>query len=118
MIASPYDPEARWSTKQTVEWVSYKVHLTEICDQDAPRLITHVETTPATTPDDNMLTTIHEELAAKDLLPQEHLVDKGYTDAEVLVTSQQEHQVRVIGPVAFDLRSILFARCRKPQCQQ
>ena len=102
MIASPYDPEARWSTKRTVEWVGYKVHLTETCDQDAPRLITHVETTPATTPDDNMLTTIHEELAAKELLPQEHLVDKGYTDAEVLVTSQQEHQVRVIGPVAFD----------------
>jgi hypothetical protein len=32
------------------------VHLTETCDHDrAPHLITNVETTPATTPDDNML---------------------------------------------------------------
>jgi len=27
------------------------VHLTETCDDDQPHLITHVETTPATTPD-------------------------------------------------------------------
>ena len=32
LIASPYDPEARYSTKRDVEWVGYKVHLTETCD--------------------------------------------------------------------------------------
>src|SRR4051794_12578552 len=76
--------------------------LTETCDADMPRLITHVETTPATTPDDNMLAPIHAALAAHDVLPQEHLVDAGYTDANTLVTSQQLHGVTVVGPVALD----------------
>ena len=36
LISSPYDPEARYSTKRSVEWVGYKVHLTETCDDDRP----------------------------------------------------------------------------------
>jgi hypothetical protein len=40
-----------------------------------------VETTPATTPDDNMLAVVHASLKDRDLLPAEHLVDKGYTDS-------------------------------------
>ena len=64
--------------------------------------ITHVEITPATTPDDNMLKTIHAALAGKELLPQDHLVDCGYTDAEVFVRSKEEYRVTVIGPVAAD----------------
>lgn len=102
LIASPYDPEARWSTKRGVDWVGYKVHLTETCDPDTPHLITHVETTPATTQDDQVLPLVHTALAAHDLLPQEHLVDAGYTTADVLVTSQREHGVAVVGPVAVD----------------
>ena len=63
LIASPYDVEARYSNKRSVEWVGYKVHLTETCDDEqAPHLITNVETTPATTPDDNMLAPVHESL--------------------------------------------------------
>jgi transposase len=38
--------------------------MTETCDDDTPHIITHVETTPATTPDDNMVETIHEALEA------------------------------------------------------
>ncbi len=78
------------------------MHLTETCDPDTPHLITHVETTPATTQDDQVLTLVHTALAAHDLLPQEHLVDAGYTTADVLVTSQREHGVAVVGPVAVD----------------
>src|SRR5450756_2215366 len=59
LITSPYDSEARFSTKRGESWVGYKVHLTESCDGDAPRLITNVETTPATTPDDNMVEVVH-----------------------------------------------------------
>src|SRR5215813_5059028 len=102
LIASPYDLEARWSTKRGLEWVGYKVHLTETCDPDTPRLITEVTTTPATTPDDQMLEQIHEQLAERDLLPAEPLVDKGYTTAEALVSSQQNYGVKGIGPVADD----------------
>jgi transposase len=44
-ISSPYDEEAHYSKKRSTSWISYKVHLTETCDANAPRLITHVETT-------------------------------------------------------------------------
>ena len=83
-------------------WGGYKVHLTESCDPDAPRLITHAETTLATTPDDMTTAAIHDGLAARDVLPGEHLVDTGYTNAEVLVSSQRRHAVALVGPVALD----------------
>ena len=69
MIQSPYDPEAHYSQKRTQEWVGYKAHLTETCDEDAPHLIVNVETTVATMPDSTMTDTIHAHLAQKDLLP-------------------------------------------------
>ena len=62
-----------FSTKREVKWVGYKTHLTETCDEKKPHLIVNVETTPATTPDDNMLEKIHESLKMRDLLPAEHL---------------------------------------------
>ena len=102
LIASPYDPEARYSTKRSVEWIGYKVHLTETCDPATPHLIVNVETTPATTPDDHMLATVHASLEPRGLLPAEHLVDKGYTDSQVLVDSQRIYGVTLIGPVADD----------------
>jgi transposase len=102
LISSPYDPEARYSTKREMNWVGYKVHLTETCDEEEPHLIVNVETTPATTPDDNMIKPVHESLRERDRLPGEHLVDKGYTDAHVLVESRREYGVTIIGPVADD----------------
>jgi transposase len=102
LIASPYDTGARYSTKRSVEWVGYKVHFTETCDEETPHVIVNVETTPATTPDDNVVEVIHASLAPRKLLPAEHLVDKGYTDADVLVASQQKYDVAIVGPVAGD----------------
>jgi transposase len=60
-------------------WVGYKVHLTETCDGQTLHLIAHVETTSATTQDDAVTGTIHQALALRELLPQAHLVDTGYT---------------------------------------
>ena len=102
LISSPYDTAARYSTKREVDWVGYKVHLTETCDEEMPHLIVNVETTPATTPDDNMIEVVHESLEERDLLPDEHLVDKGYTDSQVLIDSQREYGVTIVGPVADD----------------
>jgi transposase len=65
-------------------------------------VITHVLTTLATTPDDAVTATIHQDLATQDLLPREHLVDSGYTDADLLVTSRTQHNVDLVGPVAAD----------------
>lgn len=99
MIQTPYDPEARYSWKRQTEWTGYKVHLTETCDEDAPHLITNVETTPATTPDDQLTDIIHQHLAQKQRLPQEHLVDTGYTNADHFVKAQAEYKLKLIGPV-------------------
>ena len=74
----------RFSQKrETARVVGYKVHVTETCDEDAPRLITHVETTLATTADGQVTTPIQTALQAQDLLPADHLVDTAYLDAEL-----------------------------------
>jgi transposase len=39
-ITSPYDLDARYSSKRDTIWVGYKVHLTETCELDTPNLIT------------------------------------------------------------------------------
>jgi transposase len=49
-----------------------------------------------------MVAVVHESLNQRALLPSEHLVDKGYTDSHVLVDSQQQHGVTIVGPVADD----------------
>jgi hypothetical protein len=49
-----------------------------------------------------MLATIHASLEPRELLPAEHLVDKGYTDSQVWVDSQRLYDVTLIGPVADD----------------
>jgi transposase len=102
LISSPYDAEARYSKKRETTWVGYKVHLTETCDPETPHLITNTETTLATVPDDNMLKTVHQSLKDHDLLPAEHLVDKGYTDARVLADNPRDYGVTIVGPVADD----------------
>ena len=38
------------------------------------------------------------------LLPNKHIVDTGYLDAELLVTAQTEHQVELLGPTRLVLK--------------
>jgi transposase len=101
LIVSPYDIEARWSEKRNLTWVGYKVHLTESCDEQAPALITNVETTPATQPDAQALGDIHAALKHKQLLPAEHFLDAGYIDGIRLLESQP-FSVKLLGPVPRD----------------
>jgi transposase len=102
LIVSPYDTEARFSVKRGMEWIGYKVHFTESCDEDLPHLITNVETTTAAVPDDQVLESVHQALEQRDVLPEIHLVDAGYTDSEGLVSSQRDYGVTLLGPVAAD----------------
>ena len=102
LIVSPYDPEVRNRTKRDTNWTGYAVHLTETCDEDTPNLITHVETTPATTHDGAITDKIHQALAAKELLPAEHLMDTSYVDAQHLVNSHSDYGIELIGPVTPD----------------
>ena len=98
LIQSPYDLEARYCTKRDTEWVGYKTHVSETCDEGYPDLITQVLTTLSTTPDCVMGPAIQQDLAQRDLLPGTHLVDTGYVDAELLVSAQSLHHVDVVGP--------------------
>ncbi|MFB3082025.1 MAG: IS1182 family transposase [Gammaproteobacteria bacterium] len=102
MVASPYDVEVRYSHKRGTEWRGYKVHLTETCDADQVHLITHVETTAATEQDGDVVVAIHEALARKAVVPEEHLVDGGYPSADLLVESQRDYGIDLVGPMRED----------------
>ena len=99
-INSPYDPDARYGYKRNriTGWVGYKVHLTETCDEEGPNIITNVHTEPATTTDNNALPKIHKTLSEAELLPDRHLVDAGYVEAQQFVDSQREYGIELLGP--------------------
>jgi transposase len=102
-INTPYDAEATFGNKRSTTWVGYKVHITETCEPDQVHLITNVETTLAVAADVDQTAPIHAALAAKGLLPGDHLLDAGFVDVEVLVGSQFEHGVRLVGPMRPDV---------------
>jgi transposase len=94
--------QAHYSSKRSVDWVGYKVHLTEICDDDSPRFITNVHTTLSTVTDEQAVEPIHQTLSEKALLPTEHLMDCGYLAVEYLVNAKTDYGVEMIGPVRED----------------
>jgi transposase len=98
LITSPYDLDARNGKKRTTFWVGYKVHFTQTCDEDAPSLITHVKTTQAPLSDEGVVSAIHADLAEKELLPEQHLVDAGYVTATNLEKTQSYYGVDLVGP--------------------
>ncbi len=99
---SPYDPEAHYGNKRSHTWTGYKVHVTETCDEEEVHVITHVETTLAGITESELSAPIQEALAQKTLLPGEHFLDAGYVDADLLVQSQRDLGIEVIGPVRPD----------------
>ncbi len=88
--------------KRAQEWIGYKVHLTEGCDNELPHLITQVTTAPATQQDHHALDAIQANLAARDLLPAQHLVDAGYISAKRILHSRDTHAIDQMGPVPTD----------------
>jgi len=101
-IGSPYDPEARYGIKRGVGWRGYKAHVTETCQPDRPHLIVHVATTPAATGDVETVTARHADLARAGLLPEEHLVDAGYTSVDHVLAARAEHGIELVGPLPPD----------------
>jgi transposase len=98
-VVTPYDPQARGAVKRDLVWDGYKAHLTETCEPGTPHLITHVETTVATVPDDRMAAVVHTALAERGLLPVEHWVDAGYANAAALSAARRDHAVALHGPL-------------------
>jgi transposase len=101
-LRSPYDRDVRYGRKRNLEWVGYKVHVTEGCDDDRPHLITDVHTAPAIEQDHHALDTIQDHLATADLLPAEQVVDAGYISAKRILHSREAHAIDLIGPVHTD----------------
>jgi transposase len=101
-ISSPYDLEAHYARKYTTQWVGYKVHITETCEDDLPHLITHIETTPGPSADGAATPKIHAALQQRGLLPRTHIVDTGFLDADLLVQSRDDYGVDLLGPTRLD----------------
>jgi len=97
-VESPYDAEARYRKKRETAWTGYMVHFSETCDGDSVHLVTHVHTTPADVHEAMCTESIHQALADKGLPPREHLADAAYVSAELLVNSQKEHGIDLVGP--------------------
>jgi transposase len=96
-IHSPYDPEARYAEKRGNGWVGYKIHLTETCETDTPHIIVQVATTPAPQPDFEAIAAIQADLAHKQVLPGEHLMDQGYMNIHQVVMAQDFYGIQTIG---------------------
>jgi transposase len=101
-ISSPSDAEAHYARKHTTQWVGYKVHLTESCEDDLPQLITNVDTTIGPASDGAATPRIHAALQQRDLLPGTPIVDTGYLDAALLVESREHYGVDLLGPMRLD----------------
>ncbi len=99
-MRSPYDHDAHYGHKRDLAWFGYKVHFSETCDEGLPHLITHVETTDATTTDMEQTEVIHQALNTRGLAPSEHLLDAGYVDAGIVLQSREHLGIEVIGPVS------------------
>jgi hypothetical protein len=67
-----------------------------------PNLITNVATTDATVPDSQMIEKIHQKLAARGLLSDEHYLDSGYPSVELLVSARKKFGIALITPVLLD----------------
>lgn len=124
-LTSPYDTDARWGVKRDTFWNGYKVHLTEICHDDAPEtsqaghdqtghdqtgslpsrpnLITNVATTDASVADAAMTASIHQRLAERGLAPAEHYVDSGYPSAQLVADAARLHGITLISPMLADV---------------
>ena len=99
MISSPHDLDIHYCVKRTTEWTGYKVHLTETCAPEQPRLITQVETTTSSVHDVKMTAKIQADLIERKLKPESQLVDQGYVEIELLLSSKQKG-IDLVGPVA------------------
>jgi hypothetical protein len=102
LISSPDDVEARYGTKQTTAGGGYKVPVTEPCEDDAPHIITHGETTAGPVSDGAATLRIHQALKRHGLLPTTHSVDTGDLDAELWLTRPREDRVARLGPMRAD----------------
>ncbi|MGB7548114.1 MAG: transposase [Terracidiphilus sp.] len=109
-VHNPHDPEAQWSTKNTIKdksWVGYKVQVSETVEENVRAakeptraVITAVVTQAATASDKAALPVVEEAWAATaQEKPTELYVDAGYTSGAEVVRAQAEGR-ELKGPMA------------------
>jgi transposase len=102
LLEPPDEPEARSGTKRELSWTGYRVHLTETCDDDLPRLVTHVSTAVAPEAAIERLAAVHAGPARGALLPAGHLVDAGDVRGRNLVAARVAHHIDLVGSIYDD----------------
>jgi len=104
LIVSPHETEARSAKKRDKSWIGSKVHVTETISEDPeaePNFITDVTTDLAPAGDTEALGTIRQNLRARDLLPEQQIVDEGYISGQAITESRAEG-VELTGPARPD----------------
>src|SRR5436305_851230 len=108
-IISPYDLDARYSEKHGRGWAGYKACLSESLSGPAgddpvtgrparPQVITSVDTTRAAVADVAMTTPVHDQMAAGQVLPGEHVVDSGFMSGDELAAARLRG-ITLLGPL-------------------
>jgi len=100
-IGSPYDPDSRWSSKRSVEWEGYKLHVSEAAEDDFPHLVLAVHTTAATLADSDVVPDLHQDLTRRGMAPGQHFIDGAYTGVE-LMAQALDAGIVMIGPLGLD----------------
>jgi transposase len=97
LIVTPHDPGVRVGEKRGKAWLGEKVHVSETATPGGPNFITDVTTVAAPSVDSAALPTIRAQLAQRDLLPAEQVVDAGYVSGEQLAQSAAAG-IDLVGP--------------------
>jgi transposase len=101
-VVTPHDEEARESRKRETEWLGYKVHLMESCNEgERVHLITHVETTAATVQDVERTEALLDAVREKGWEVEEALMDSGYVSGAIIF-HQRQQGCEIVGPVLLD----------------
>lgn len=72
--------------------------------RELPHLITNVETTIACAGDVSVTSNIHNHLHQQQLLPANHIVDTGFVDARLVLESEHDFKVNLVGPSRGDYK--------------
>lgn len=86
-LQSPHEPEARYAQKRGQSWQGYKTHISETVEGEHGDFVTDMYVTPANVNDTQALQDIQQNLAQRDLTPEQHYVDQGYMSGEQIVNS-------------------------------
>ena len=98
-VDTPDDGEARDCHKRGLDWIGSTVHVSATGDEEPGHLITHVPTTPAHRPEAKCTAAMQRALGAAARAPTIHLAEAGDIAADLLVQSEAQYGIRLVGPV-------------------